>query len=135
MEFYYDSVDKDVLILSVDGGLLQQTAERFVGELEHYLELGVDKLIVDCSRLKTISSYGLGILVSLHRRLAKKGGDVKFAAVSGFVGKVFEKTGLGEPFQIYPTVEAARLAFDADRGDDPQGPSEPDSRHPQLDRS
>jgi anti-anti-sigma factor len=93
---------------------MQQTAERFVGELEHYLELGVDKLIVDCSRLKTISSYGLGILVSLHRRLAKKGGDVKFAAVSGFVGKVFEKTGLGAPFQIYPTVEAARLAFDAD---------------------
>ena len=134
MEFYYDSVDKDVLILSADGGLLHETAERFVGELEKYVELGVDKLIVDCSRLTTISSYGLGILVSLHGRLAKKGGDVKLAAVSGFVVKVFRKTGLGAHFHIYPTVEEARRAFDAGGESGGGGPSGSDSRHPELDR-
>ena len=134
MEFYYDSVDKDVLILSADGGLLHENAERFVGELEKYVALGVDKLIVDCSRLSTISSYGLGILVSLHGRLAKQGGDVKFAAVTGFVVKVFQRTGLASHFHIYPTVEEARRAFDTGGTGGAGGADGSESRHPDLDR-
>jgi anti-sigma B factor antagonist len=126
MEFYYDAVDEDVLILSVDGGLLHDNADRFVGELEHYIDLGIRKLIIDCAHLTRISSYGLGVLVGLHKRLAKKGGDVKLAAVSGVVGKVIHMTRLGKLLDIYDTVDEARLAFGAHAEIE-------DSKHPYLD--
>ena len=38
MEFYYHSVDKDVLVLSADGGLDSHNAEEFVNELGGLVE-------------------------------------------------------------------------------------------------
>jgi anti-anti-sigma factor len=111
MEFYYHDVDKDVLILSADGGLLSDNAHYFVGELEKFVEAGARKLIVDCTQLKKISSYGIGVLITLHRRLAKQGGDVKLACVTGIISKVIHVSGLESTFQIYPKVDDARRAF------------------------
>ena len=131
MEFYYDKTDKEILVLSVDGGLLHDNTHRFVGEIERFLELGMRKLIVDCTRLTRISSYGIGTLIRLHKQMAKKGGDVKLAKVSGIVGKVVGMTGLESILQIYPTVEDARQAFAA-AGTEIDEPGEVDSRHPHL---
>lgn len=111
MEFYYHGVDKDILILSADGGLMSVTADQFVSELERFVELGCRKLIVDCTALTHISSSGIAILVTLHRRLAKQGGDVKLARVAGLVSNVIRLANLTQLFQIYPSVEAARAAF------------------------
>ena len=133
MEFYYDAVDKDVLILSADGGLMQDSADEFVGELERYVELGISKLVVDCTRLTRISTYGLGILVLLHKRLAKQGGDIKLASVAGIVGKAIKMTGLGALLEIYPTVDDARQAFTGDKDGEVDDAEELDSRHPHLD--
>jgi anti-sigma B factor antagonist len=111
MEFYYHDVDKDVLILSADGGLCAETAERFVEELSRFVDLGMRKLIVDCTRLTYLSSYGMGILVRLHKRLALQGGDVKLAAVPGVVARVIRLVRLDGVFQIFPTVDAALRSF------------------------
>ena len=128
MDFYYDRVDRDVLILSADGGLMADNTSRFVHELERFIELGARKLIIDCTRLTQISSMGVGMLVTVHKRMAKKGGDVKLAGVTGVVGKVIRMTGLGAMLQIYPTVRDARHAFGRTKDDDPV-----DSKHPHLD--
>jgi anti-sigma B factor antagonist len=111
MQFYYHDVDGDVLILNADGGLAAVTAEDFVGELERAIELGCRKLIVDCGRLTYISSYGLGVLVRLHKKLAAKGGDVKLANVSGTVPRILSMTRLNKIFEIYENLDDARLAF------------------------
>ena len=111
MEFYYHDVDKDILILSADGGLIAATAEQFFGELEQFVQLGCRKLIVDCTRLTYISSYGLGVLVRLHKKLASRGGDVKLAAIAGAVPTLLSMVRLDRVFEIYPTVEEARQAF------------------------
>ena len=111
MEFYYDEVDENVLILSVDGGLMADNAHRLVGELESYIELGIDRLIVDCTRLTRISSYGLGVLVRLNQRLKASGGNVKICAVKGLIAEVLEFTRLGRLFEMYPDVGQARLSF------------------------
>lgn len=132
MEFYYDQVDKDVLILSADGGLLYDNADHFVGELEHYIDLGINKLVVDCSRISRISSYGLGVLISVHKRLAKRGGDVKLAAVSGVVGKIINMTGTGSLLDVYSSVEEARLAFAGEHENASAGSDSIESQHPHL---
>ena len=111
MEFYYHELDREVLILSADGGLNADTAADFVGQLETLIDEGVKKMIIDCTRLTHISSYGIGVLVRLHNRLKKHGGDVKIASPQSLVLQVLTMTRMGKVFEIYPDVDRARLAF------------------------
>jgi anti-sigma B factor antagonist len=111
MEFYFQELDRSVLILSADGGLNADVADEFVRQLESLIDGGVTKIIVDLSRLTFVSSYGVGVLVRLHNRLAKAGGDVKLAAPQSAILKVLTTARLGGFFEIYPDVNAARLAF------------------------
>jgi anti-sigma B factor antagonist len=111
MEFYYHELDGSVLILSADGGLNADTAASFVSQLESLIEFGVKKIIIDCTKLTYISSYGIGVLVRLHNKLAKLGGDVKIAAAPSRVLQALNLVRLGSIFELYPDVNQARLAF------------------------
>ena len=112
MEFYYDQIENDVLVLAADGGLNAQTAEEFVRDIEKLVDAGVRKIIVDCSKLEYISSYGLGVLIRLHKRLKSHGGDVKVCSVhGGIIPQVLEATRLSQLLDIYPDLSQAKLAF------------------------
>ena len=111
MELYYHATDRDVLILSADGGIDSTNADEFVAQLGTLVQAGVRKLIVDCSRLGYMSSYGIAVLVRLHKKLAEHGGDVKLAALESRVARLIELVGLAPVFQIYPNVDSARSAF------------------------
>lgn len=111
MEFFFHELDKSVLVLSADGGLNADTAGEFVRQLEALVDAGVKQIIVDCSNLSYISSYGAGVLVRLHNKLAKHGGDVRVAAPQSRVLEVLTIMRLGKLMGIYPDVNAARLAF------------------------
>ncbi len=111
MKFYYSDVDDDILIVNADGGLNSENADQFVNELGALIEGGQTKIVVDCSRLDYISSYGLGVLVRLHSKLAKRGGNVKLACVKGVIQKVLTLTRLNSLFEIYPDVSRACLMF------------------------
>ena len=118
MKFYYSEVNKDILIISADGGLNSENADQFVNEIGTLIEGGQTKIVVDCTRLNYISSYGLGVLVRLHARLAKRGGNVKLACVKGLVEQLLAVTRLNSLFEIYPDVDRACLMFrpnDSDR--------------------
>jgi anti-sigma B factor antagonist len=111
MEFYFHEIDHSVMILGADGGLNADTAKAFVEQLESLIDGGVDRIIVDCTNLSYISSYGIGMLVRLHKKLAKHGGDVKVAAPKSVVMQALTATHMGKLFEIYPDVNQARLAF------------------------
>jgi anti-anti-sigma factor len=105
MEFYYSDVDKDILIVCADGGLNSDNANQFVDELGTLIEGGQTKIVVDCTRLDYISSYGVGVLLRLHAKLAKRGGNVKLACVKSIIEK------FNSLFEIYPDVSRACLMF------------------------
>jgi anti-sigma B factor antagonist len=117
MEFYYKDVEKDVLILSADGGLNADNADEFVRELETLVESGIRKLVVDCTKLSYISSYGISILVRLRGKLAKRGGDIKLASVQNSIVTLLEIADLHKIFGIYANVDEALRAFSLERGD------------------
>ena len=52
MEFYYDELERDVLILRADGGINADNAGQFVGDLEKLVDAGIRKIIVDCAHLE-----------------------------------------------------------------------------------
>jgi len=111
MEFYYHEIDQDVLVLVADGGLDAQTSTVFVEQLETLIDKGLRKIIVDCGKLNYISSAGMSMLLRLHRRMAKLGGDVKLANIHGLIAQILATVHLDRLFDIYPTVDRARLAF------------------------
>jgi anti-anti-sigma factor len=111
MEFFFHELDKDVLILSADGGLNAKTGAEFLGQLDALVDAGLTKIIVDCTHLEFISSYGVGLLVRLHNKLAARGGDVKIAAPKSMVLHALSIMRLGAIIGIYPDVNRARLAF------------------------
>jgi anti-sigma B factor antagonist len=111
MELYYHAVDEDVLILNADGGLDSSNVEDFVSELSRLVEAGARKLVVDCSRLGFVSSYGIAVLVRLHKKLAERGGHVKLAALDSRLARFLEIAGLARVFELYPNADEARQAF------------------------
>lgn len=111
MEFYYHDIDKDVLILRADGGINKENAPEFVRDLEKLVDAGLTKIIVDCERLDHISSFGIGVILRVHKRLAQHGGNVKLASVHSGLVRLLQIARVDELFDIYPDVNRARLAF------------------------
>ena len=111
MEIHYDDVQQDILIIKADGDLNAATADEFVESIGKLVDAGLHSIIIDCSELDHISSYGLGVLVRLHKRMDEKVGDVKIASVKSLIVDVLRLTRLNKLFSIYPDVESARQAF------------------------
>jgi len=112
MEFYFHEVDHGVTIVAVDGGLDSSTARQFKESLEKMVEAGLRKLIIDCRKLHYVSSYGVGVLLRIHSRMAEHGGNVKLAALPGAVFRVLSLMKLDQHFDIYPGLAQAEAAFD-----------------------
>lgn len=84
------------MTVAIDGRLDTVTApelESFLGE--HYM--GVDSLIFDCKELDYISSAGLRVLLTAHKRMK---GAMKLTGVNELVMEVFEMTGFADIWVI-----------------------------------
>jgi anti-anti-sigma factor len=79
--------------------------------IQGHLEKGHTKIIIDCRYLGYISSIGIGSLVALKARLAKRGGTVKLAAIQGPVMQVVRVVRLDKVLDIYGDLEFARKSF------------------------
>ncbi len=111
MQFYQHEIDNDVLIITADGGIDKRTSKEFVEQILELIEGGMTKIIVDCRKLTYISSWGLGVLLRLHKRAKAAGGEVKIANVNSRIVSVLNVTHLNKVFGIYPDVNRARLEF------------------------
>ena len=111
MEFYLHEVDRDLMVVAIDGGLDGSTIEQFNQGVENMIQGGIHKVIIDASHLRYVSSLGVGALLVLHRKMKKLGGDVKLASLHGVVFDVLRIAKLDTLFEIYDDVERARLAF------------------------
>jgi anti-sigma B factor antagonist len=67
-------------------------------------------LMVDLSGVDFIDSVGLGLLVSILKRVRSHGGDLLVAGVSPRARALLELTRLDEIIEVYPSVEAAVAA-------------------------
>jgi len=111
MELIAHEIEGDVMILAADGGLNSDNSATFVSEIETLIDGGLDRLIVDCTKLDYISSYGLGVLLTLSKRMKSRGGMVKLAGLKGIVVQAMHMARLDGFFEIYEDVNRARLSF------------------------
>ena len=69
-------------------------------------------LIINCSRVKWISSTGRGILVTTRNRYAKEGGMLRLCNLNSKVLSVIQITQLHILLNIHETEEEALAAFE-----------------------
>ena len=65
--------EESALIISLDGKLDTGTTPDLTAAIEEDAEKA-ESIIIDMANLKYISSAGLRLLLSLHKKMAKKGG-------------------------------------------------------------
>lgn len=104
--------DGRVTILTVDGDLVIGEPETvFKRTVTLLVEQGKVRILVDCTRLRSIDSSGLGALVRALTTTQNEGGQTKLLGVGPRLRKVLELTGLASVFETHTDLETAVTSF------------------------
>ena len=79
--------------------------------LQGAVSAGKHNLVLDMSDVNYINSAGSGTLAHVLTRLRERGGDLKLAALSQKVLRVFQIIGFDKIFSLYDTVDMALAGF------------------------
>ena len=92
------TVEATKLTVKISGRLDTTTVPLLETEMQDALD-GITELVLDFSELDYISSAGLRILLTLHKRMTKQGSMV-VTNVNDIVSEVFEVTGFCDILNI-----------------------------------
>jgi anti-sigma B factor antagonist len=101
----------DVVVIEVDGQLIVGNRQELKQKVLEESEAGARKILVDFAKAGYIDSSGLGVLVSLAKRMRELGGDLRLANLNDDLQTLFELTKLDSLFQIADTRERALESF------------------------
>jgi len=100
-----------VLVIEVDGQLIVGNRQELKQRVLDAIEAGDRKFLIDFSRTGYIDSSGLGVLVSLSKKIRDEGGDLRLAGLNEDLKTLFELTKLDTLFAITDSPEQAIAAF------------------------
>ena len=92
-----------------DKKLLEEESISGIGEQLNTLVSGVEHptIVVDFSSVGHMSSSALGMLITLHKRIREKDGQLRLCGVRPSIYEVFVITRLNEIFRICSTRQEA----------------------------
>jgi anti-sigma B factor antagonist len=111
MSFSMKKDQRGVVIVSVEGQLIVGNRQELKQKVLDALEGGAKKFVIDFTRTGYIDSSGLGVLVSLSKKIREQGGDLRLAGLNEDLQTLFELTKLDTLFSIVKTPEEAVAAF------------------------
>ncbi|RMH22063.1 MAG: anti-sigma factor antagonist [Gemmatimonadetes bacterium] len=97
----------DVTVVDVDGQLIVGNRQELKQKVLEELEAGERKFLIDFSNTGYIDSSGLGVLVSLSKKIREKGGELRLAGLNEDLRTLFELTKLDTLFRIAESREEA----------------------------
>ncbi|MBW3535019.1 MAG: STAS domain-containing protein [Gemmatimonadetes bacterium] len=102
-------VDKkgDVTVVDVEGQLIVGNRQELKQKVLEQLENGDRKFVIDFSNTGYIDSSGLGVLVSLSKKIREQGGELRLANLNEDLRTLFELTKLDTLFKIADSREEA----------------------------
>jgi anti-sigma B factor antagonist len=103
--------DKEVVVLGVDGQLIVGNRHELKQKVLDALEAGDRKFLIDFTRTGYIDSSGLGVLVSLSKKIRESSGELRLAGLNEDLRTLFELTKLDSLFAIDDSAEEALAAF------------------------
>lgn len=111
MSYHLRKDPTGAVIVGVDGQLIVGNRQELKQAVLDALDGGARKFVVDFSRTGYIDSSGLGVLVSLSKKIREQGGDLRLAGLNEDLQTLFELTKLDTLFAIARTPEEALSAF------------------------
>lgn len=106
---------KNITVLRVDGSVDAGSSDLLAAKIDEIRAGQNNRIIMDCSRMKFISSSGMRVFLAVEDDIKARGGGLKFAAVPDPVLNVFKKVGISEVFRICRTELEAVEEFSAGR--------------------
>ncbi|MXX54304.1 MAG: STAS domain-containing protein [Gemmatimonadetes bacterium] len=94
-------------VVDVDGQLIVGNRHELKRLVLEELEGGARRFVIDFARTGYIDSSGLGILISLSKRVRELGGELRLASLSEELQRLFELTKLHTLFEIRDSLEQA----------------------------
>src|SRR3954464_15185261 len=101
----------DVVVVDVEGQLIVGNRQELKQKVLDELEKGEKKFLIDFSQTGYIDSSGLGVLVSLSKKIREQGGELRLANLNDDLKTLFELTKLDTLFQIADTRARALQSF------------------------
>jgi anti-sigma B factor antagonist len=111
MTFNVHKETNGVVVVAVDGQLIVGNRQELKQRILDALEAGDRKFLVDFTRTGYIDSSGLGVLVSLSKKIRDQGGDLRLAGLNEDLKTLFELTKLDTLFGISDSPDEALTAF------------------------
>lgn len=97
----------DVTVVTVEGELTVGNRGQLKEMVLARLAQGDESFVIDFDQTGYIDSSGLGVLVSLSKRIREQGGRLRLAGLNQDLRTLFELTKLDSLFQISDTRSAA----------------------------
>ena len=101
----------EVCVVSVEGQLIVGNRQELKQKVLDEIERGERKFLVDFSQTGYIDSSGLGVLVSLSKKIREHGGELRLTNLNEDLKTLFELTKLDTLFQIAESRERALDSF------------------------
>lgn len=101
----------DITVLDVEGQLIVGNRQELKQKVLEELESGERKFLIDFDRTGYIDSSGLGVLVSLSKKIREQGGELRLANLNEDLRTLFELTKLDTLFQIANSRDEALSSF------------------------
>jgi anti-sigma B factor antagonist len=111
MSFNTRKDPKGVLVIEVEGQLIVGNRQELKQKVLDSIDTGERKFLIDFTRTGYIDSSGLGVLVSLSKKIRDEGGDLKLAGLNEDLRTLFELTKLDTLFSISDTPAEALATF------------------------
>lgn len=111
MAFNVRKTPGGVVVVEVDGQLIVGNRQELKQRVLDALEDGSRKFLIDFTRTGYIDSSGLGVLVSLSKKIREEGGDLRLAGLNEDLKTLFELTKLDTLFAITESATEALAAF------------------------
>ena len=101
----------EILVVDVDGQLIVGNRQELKQRVLEELEKGERKFVVDFTNTGYIDSSGLGVLVSLSKKIREQGGELRLSSLNEDLRTLFELTKLDTLFKISDTRDEALEGF------------------------
>jgi anti-sigma B factor antagonist len=101
----------EVTLVEVDGQLIVGNRQELKQQVLDRLEGGDRKFVIDFANTGYIDSSGLGVLVSLSKKIREQGGELRLSSLNEDLRTLFELTKLDTLFRIADTKEKALEGF------------------------
>lgn len=110
MSFSVNS-QEDITVVDVDGQLIVGNRQELKQKVLDELERGARKFLVDFTNTGYIDSSGLGVLVSLSKKVREQGGELRLSTLNEDLRTLFELTKLDTLFRIADSREEGLSGF------------------------